>query len=113
MVKSKLTKYELYEEDNRLYMRLIYQHEDEHRIVETEILKVDTGICIDREPDILSKPYVVLMGCESGMSYHLCKVDTKTSDGITRMIHRVVEEKPIEMTIEEIEKKLGHKIILV
>ena len=110
MVKSKLTKYELYEENGRLFMRLVYENEDEHRIAETEILKVDTMIRTDYEPILEQSLYsydeAVFMKCGDN-TYPLYKVSNNYT------LHRVIKEKPTEMTLEEIEKKLGYKIKIV
>lgn len=114
MVKTKLIKYGLYEEDGRLFMNLVYENEDEHRVAQTEILKVDTCIYTNHEPCVSSSLDVdeCFMEC-GGLAYPLCKVNVGSIYGKTRMIHRVVREKTTEMTLEEIEKKLGYKIKII
>ena len=109
-----LKEYKLYPESGYLYMSLTYEIEDEHVVKEIHIPKIATCIPTGREPFINhvttshGSIYDVILDIGS-MEYQVIK------GGVDDMYltEKILYEKPTEMTLEEIEKKLGHKIKIV
>ena len=121
MTKSTLTDYKLYKENGMLYMSLTYTVEDDHRIKEVIIPRVSTGIItcsnhapvINREADFRSADYDEVRLSSEGMMYRLLKGYTDHAPMPVYFVERVIEDKPTEMTVEEIEKKLGYKVKII
>lgn len=109
-----LKEYKLYPESGYLYMSLTYEIEDEHVIKEIHIPKIATCIPTDREQ------FINHLTTSHGSVYDV-KVDIGSMEyqiikgGVydTYLTEKILYEKPTEMTLEEIEKKLGYKVKIV
>ena len=112
--KATLTKYSVHQENDQLYLSLTYEIEDDHRIVELKIPQVYLGI---RTHDY---PHMTHCTLPDGYREHLVHFGAKnyevgTMDGFGDVvgIGKTIYEKPTELTLEEIEKKLGYKVKII
>ena len=108
--------FEIYKEDGRHYLRIDYDFEDDFGIYKCRIdkLKFDLKIKeVTLESDINARKATVKLEGTDGDFYE--EVTFNTPICFTDPLFRVelVKEKVQEMTMEEIEKKLGHKIKIV
>lgn len=123
---STLTEYEVFEEGGQLYIKLVYILEDEHRIEKLTIPKVELPIFTKFKPiigercetfDCIGQFKIPNMSCkmcfDSGQFwFNVRRSNSYTEDDIFYMIE-TVKEKSVDMTLEEIEKKLGYKVKIV
>lgn len=110
------------------YLEIIYEAEDDHGVYEIIYPKVDLCLPENRLPmtetslnpfniDIPEPP--VINWASVKMPLRIGSGEVKGFDGTTiryknaSQIIRTVKEKSIEMTLEEIEKKLGYKVKIV
>lgn len=116
----------VFEEDNHLYLKLVYQYEDNCGIHELIIPKIDLEIRTDCLPTINHDLHTGYMGI---LNYYINRYsDTFVllqddvavrKNGVTltfenaAYVKNTLKENPQEMTIAEIEKKLGYKVKLV
>lgn len=124
LVKSLILKdKEIFIEDNRLYLKLVYEYENERGVHELIIPKIELQIRTDCIPLInnfgppLFDDYSVKW---DSIEFKLSRDNvTIEKNGRTNIcpkaayVINTIKEKPREMTIAEIEKKLGYKIKLV
>lgn len=120
-------KHETFIENNRLYLKLVYEYEDDHGVYELIIPKIDLDIRTDFLPAIENyEPwtgsttltfYKIRLGSNI---FDLLRGDVEfKKNGKTLTCEKaayavnILKEKPQEMTIAEIEKKLGYKVKLV
>ena len=113
----KLKDYKLYPDDGYLFMSLTYEFEDKHTVKEIHIPKIATCIPMDKELLIShSNGYhgrIFDVELDAGpMHYQLFRAKTEDADDVY-MTEKILYEKPTEMTLEEIEKKLGYKVKIV
>lgn len=121
----------LFEEDGQYYLKLKYIIEDEHSVKELEIPRVvlpftDGFPIVKRDFDY--KEYdvyydkvgrLVELPCMNLCTLSTCGTKLNLSKGNTRLskdvffTERIIKEKHKEMTLAEIEKKLGYKIKIV
>lgn len=122
MEKVELTEYTVYKEDNQLYLKLTYTIEDEHRIIKKCYPKVRLDILTYKAPhtrDIdypISMPRVSILrdvAIDFGLrEYMLERGDACIAKNVY-FVEEVISEKPKELTLEEIEKKLGYKVKII
>ena len=99
------------------YMALTYVFEDDHKIEEIHIPQVQIPISIDEcniEHEYLTDPYSVfkkfyITGHIHGDRFRLRIYPENDVHYETR----IIKEKSVKMTVEEIEKKLGYSIEIV
>lgn len=116
----------VFEKDNHLYLKLVYEYEDDHGIHELIIPKLDLEIRTDCLPIIEHDSYAGPMDIlnyyinRDSDTFNLLQDDVAVrKKGVTLMcenaayVTNTLKEKPKEMTIAEIEKKLGYKVKLV
>lgn len=122
-----LKDYKVFEKDNRLYLKLVYEYEDDHGIYELIIPKIDLEIRTDFLPAITNDEAwtgpMVLEHYKIGLGsniFDLIRDDVEVKkNGKTftcekaAYVINTLKEKRKEMTIAEIEKKLGYKVKLV
>jgi hypothetical protein len=116
MKNSKITKAELIEDCGSYYLSLEYLLEDDNRIEKLTIprvmLPVDgsfyPGFESSLDYDFWDPRKIELKASYSGVSLRVLK----DSDG-NYYTYETIKEKEHEMTIEEIEKKLGYKVKIV
>lgn len=116
----------VFEEDNHLYLKLVYEYENERGVYELIIPKLDLEIRTDCPPTI-SHDYCA--GPMDNLNYYIDRYSDRfillrddvavRKNGVTlecenaAYVTNTLKEKPKEMTIAEIEKKLGYKVKLV
>lgn len=110
----KLKNCDLYQDDGYLFMSLTYEIEDAHVIKEIHIPKIATCIATDKDLSIshstTSRGSVYDVELHAGtIRYQLFKDNTED----VYLTEKILYEKPTEMTLEEIEKKLGYKVKIV
>ena len=116
----------VFEKDNHLYLKLVYDYEDDYGIHEVIIPKLDLEIRTDCLPLIKHDSYAGPMDILNyyinrySDTFILLRDDVAVrKNGVTLMcenaayVTNTLKEKPKEMTIAEIEKKLGYKVKLV
>lgn len=119
-------KHETFIENNRLYLKLVYEYEDDHGVYELIIPKIDLEIHTDCLPTIGHDPYtgsMDILDCyinRFSRTFSLLRDDVEfKKNGKTLTCEKAayvvntLKEKPQEMTIADIEKKLGYKVKLV
>lgn len=109
----RLTDIQFFEEGGEYFFNVKYQYEDDKSVREINIPKLRIPIAKDRvvigKDNYWSKYNTADIGfgrqlmCETRVNSTICGA----------YIERIIEEKPKEMTIAEIEKKLGHRIKIV
>lgn len=108
--------YELYKEEDKYYLRLDFDYENDFGIFKGHVDKINFDLKL-REVKVESSPlerkaivtlYKPLGRYGEDISFGVSKTPTGELFNIT-----LVKEKVQEVTIEEIEKKFGHKIKIV
>lgn len=108
--------YKLYKEEDQYYLRLDFDYENDFGIFKGHVDKINFDLKL-REVKVESSPFerkaVVTLYKPLGrygedISFDVSKTPTGELFNIT-----LIKEKVQEMTVEEIEKKLGHKIKIV
>lgn len=114
-----LTNYNLYKEDGRLWLYLEYRIEDNDKTLEVVIPKVELK-CIPIKPEYLAcnveyrsyafpdDAYIIINSGRFGIDLG----DTNETENVF-YTEKIIEEKITEMTLEEIEKKLGFKVKVI
>lgn len=118
----------VFEEDNLLYLKLVYEYEDEHGVYELIIPKLDLKIRTDCLPTI-NHNHKYFSGPLDIFNYYIDRYSDRflllrddvavRKNGVTltaenaAYVINTLKEKSKEMTITEIEKKLGYKVKLV
>lgn len=113
--KHELKNIELFEENGQYYLKLKYILEDEHRIRELEIPKVMIPFNANIYPYInksLNSDACGLIACYGNYELAILSGETTHANHVY-FTEKIIEEKRKEMTITEIEKKLGYKIKIV
>ena len=112
----KLKKFALAQDERGYYLTATYRVEDKHAIREIDIPKIRLnldekrfGIEIENDPLLCYKTGKVDLG------FGYLPLDwEKNKDGLTYLFtERTLQEKYTEMTLDEIEKKLGYKVKIV
>lgn len=116
----------VFEEYNNLYLKLVYEYENENGVYELIIPKLDLEIRTDYLPNICHDFYAGPMDIlnyyinRCSDTYILLRDDvafrkngeTLTAEKAAYVIN-TLKEKSREMTFAEIEKELGYKVKLV
>lgn len=111
-----LKKFELNKDDRGYYLSAAYRVEDKHSIREIDIPKIRLyldnkrfTVKIENDPYLCHKVGYVNLGFgEVPLDWDM------NEDGLTYLFtEKIIEEKCTEMTLDEIEKKLGHKVKIV
>lgn len=119
--KHTLKEVKLYEENGLYYLRIKYILEDDHRIEELDIPKAVIQLdsrytpCINYVSDERGPSYIPYERCslETGiMSLELRPGETSEANHVFYTC-KTIKEKPQELTLSEIEKKLGYKVKIV
>lgn len=102
---------ELYKEDNRYFFRVDFDYEDDCAVYKGHIEKIPFNFRLIRlgtgyDDLTINKRCVVNLGLKENM-------EVLPDDKSCFFTLTVVKEKIHEMTIEEIEKKLGYKVSIV
>ena len=112
----KLTKFALEQDERGYYLAATYRVEDDHAIREIDIPKIRLSLDKKRFSIKLEHdPYACHRVGYVNLGFGELPLDWDvTSDGQAYLYtDKILEEKYTEMTLDEIEKKLGHKIKIV
>lgn len=114
---------ELYEEKGQYYLKLVYTTEDDREIKEITIPRIKLPVNDDILPNIdvhhdydpLGYPLTprARIKCGYGGDLQLEKGKVDDTIGDVYYVVKVLEEKTHELTVAEIEKKLGYKVKIV
>ena len=109
---------QLFEEDGQYYLKLKYIIEHDHCVEELEIPKARIPFNERSIPTFKRNPGTCYRSAECFLmlddSYDSLRLmQGETAYGDAFYTSRVIEEKPVELTVSEIEKKLGYKIKIV
>ena len=116
MKKSKITKAELIEEKGSYYLSLEYLLEDDDRVEKLTIPRVVLPVDLSFYPGFTTKTDF------SMWEPRIIELRASYSGDVLRVVrdpngnyytYETIKEKEHEMTIEEIEKKLGYKVKIV
>lgn len=115
MEEIKVKKAKLYEEDGRYYIDVTYLCEDNRVIKEAHFPKMPIPLenwmgNVNTELGVSTYGFTPAPTYSIKLGRLLMPLERK--DG-TAYTEKIIEEKTQEMTIEEIENKLGHKIKIV
>lgn len=108
---------ELVKDNGKYYLHLVYRVEDDSKIEEYEVPKVEIPIDLSHVPNInYIKNKYDGERCYLNAGYHpelrVLPGETKEANHVFYTV-KTIEEKRKELTIEEIEKELGYKIKIV
>lgn len=113
---QELKKANIYEENGNYYMRLVYEYETESGFYRRTYPKVSFPVTLLNIPSMnivsyIDRAYISLddelTACDAD-----CIVSGKEFKRI-KFVDELIKAKPHEMTIEEIEKKLGYPVKIV
>lgn len=120
MEKSEIKNIRLYEENGRYYLSLNYIYEDDNSIKEFEIPKVKLPFSKNSFLNIKSDYYDSYGRVDhylivNNANFELCRAECSMEGvfGEHEFVFKTIEKKATEMTISEIEKRLGYKIKIV
>jgi hypothetical protein len=122
--KHELKDIQLFEENGQYYLKLKYIIEDEYSVKEIEIPKVKLPFTKDTYPyinkticprkNVWELPTNECVLEVNGIMFPMALAETSESCGCAAFFtEKVIKEKHKEMTLAEIEKKLGYKIKIV
>lgn len=116
MEKWKVLDVDIYKDGDDLFLWLEYEKEDDDKISKIVIPKVKLNLY--NKPNFNSATHEVNIGLGVYLPMKLAAPITKNGKLGTYVTHyeeliKVKEKPPKEMTIEEIEKTLGHKVKIV
>lgn len=117
MEKHELKDIQLFEENGQYYLKLKYIIENDHRVEELEIPKVCLRFNKNFYPNLNYRrdAYKYQEECDLCTGFGSMKVlpgETSEANHVFYTV-KLIEEKPVEMSVSEIEKKLGYKIKIV
>lgn len=115
-IREELKEISLSHDNNGWYLDMVYEYENEHGVYEIHIPHLNIPIYDDRMPVLelacgFNNECYALFG---GIKLPLTEAKTKHGkNGKYHYTIKTLKEKRQEMTLEEIEKKLGYKIKIV
>lgn len=103
-----------YVEDGKVYLKLSYTYEGEDGTHEVTFPKIDLGFYTEQIPSIENHlpSYVRIDNCY-GNSFELHDVKMPEYDFPIYSLDKLIKPAVKEMTLEEIEKKLGYPVKIV
>lgn len=115
--KTELKSFDMYQEDGRYYFKAVYRSENEHNIRETIFPKIP--IHIRKDTFVISSPETLFydnrrfvdLAPSVDLGFGPIRLD-QDKEGNHYYV-KVIEEKVHELTMDEIEKKLGYKVKIV
>ena len=115
-VKITNQEFELYKEDGRYYLRVDFDYENDYGVYKGHIDKVKFNVLfkgIESEICSWTKSAKANFLVPSEYSCVDCSFDIVKDSKDNFFTIEVIKEKVYEMSVEEIEKKLGHKIKII
>lgn len=115
LIREELKSLELFQENGKFYLKFIYEYEDMNGVYELTLPKVELPIDVKNIPKIeedcdlssvmIRKNYIVfgknnVLWLQPDKKQHVYYL-------------KLLEDKRVELTMEEIEKRLGYKIKIV
>ena len=106
-----------YVEDGKIYLKLSYTYEDDDGTREITFPKIDLGFyeeqipSYDRHIGLYTSKSIILN--RYGKSFDLCNVEVSDIKDSVCCIDKLIKPAVKEMTLEEIEKKLGYPVKIV
>ena len=108
--------FELYKEDDQYFLRMDFKYENDHGFYRGHVDKIKFDLHLNRveytdfgnNKSAIAKIYIPSAGYINPINFDIFP----DSNGHFLTID-CIEEKVQEMTVEEIEKKLGHKIKII
>ena len=111
----KMTEFDLHKDEDSYYLSAKFIVEDEYSIRELDVPKIRLNIDLDRVYiDTESDPYCFKNMAWINLGFGRLPLDFTDFNG-QRVLYteKILEEKYTEMTMDEIEKKLGYKVKIV
>ena len=111
-----LKKADIYEENGTCYMRLVYEYETESGFYRRTYPKVSFPVTLLRLPNMVYESYMYApyISLDDGLA--VCEADCIVSGKefkCVNFVDELIKPKVHEMTLEEIEKKLGYSVKIV
>lgn len=106
----------IYKEDGRYYMKLIYEYETESGFYRRTYPKVSFPYTLLHLPSTFSTTYLVRPYISLNDDLDICDTDCIVSGKefkCVNFVDELIKAKVHEMTLEEIEKKLGYTVKIV
>lgn len=106
-----------YVEDGKIYLKLSYTYESDDGTREIVFPKIDLGFyeeqipSYDRHIGLYTSKSIILN--RYGKSFDLCSVEVSDIKDSVCCIDKLIKPAVKEMTLEEIEKKLGYPVKIV
>ena len=113
--KIKNQKFDVYQDNEQYYLRLDFDYEDDYGFYKGHIDRIKFDFYLDHievKGDIIQNAQVKFYKPSEGYNNPISFDILADSKGNLFTVE-LVKEKTYEMTIEEIEKKLGHKVKIV
>ena len=109
--------FELYKEDGKYYLRIDFDYENEHGLYKGHVDKIKfdmllAGVEYNQYGSSQNVKAEFIAPTDKGYTTR-CSFDVLTGSKNNFFTIELVKEKFQEMTVEEIEKKLGHKVKIV
>lgn len=115
-IKQELKKANIYEENGSYYMKLVYEYETESGFYRRTYPKVSFPVTLLRLPYTLSASYLtppyISLDDDLTILTTDCIVSGKEFKRVN-FVDELIKTKVHEMTLEEIEKKLGYSVKIV
>ena len=116
-VKITNQEFELYKEDGKYYLRIDFDYENEYGLYKGYVDKIKfdmllTGVEYNQYGSSQNAKAEFIVPTNEGYTTR-CSFDILTGSKNNLFTIELVKEKVQEMTVEEIEKKLGHKIKII
>lgn len=103
-----------YVEDGKVYLKLSYTYKGEDGTREITFPKIDLGFYTEQIPSIENLlPSCVRIDNCYGQSFELCSVEVLGIKDPVCSVDKLIKPAVKEMTLEEIEKKLGYPVKIV
>lgn len=111
----KMTEFDLHKDEDGHYLSAKFVVEDEHSIRQLDVPKIRLNIDLDRVYiETESDPYYFKNMAWINLGFGRLPLDFVDYNGQKVMYtEKILEEKYTEMTMDEIEKKLGYKVKIV
>lgn len=112
---TKIERADFYKENDRYYLDVLYLLEDDRKIVSLHIPKLIIPL-EDFKNINLGDPHSFDPECFVTLENHIeliaesCELPNNKH---CTYEYKIIKEKPVKMTVEEIEKKLGYKVEII
>lgn len=111
-----LKKADIYEENGTYYMKLVYEYETESGFYRRTYPKVSFPVTLLNIPNTNFASYIHRAYISLDDELAICEADCIVKGkefSCIKFVDELLKTKPHEMTLEEIEKKLGYPVKIV